>query len=118
MLEVFDENKYNFTDSILDVIKIDDQKLDDYLIVLDYFLGKDGGMPITLRLKNVKKLSVSINKEFETYLISLLTLAHISKKEKGKFVELEIFSAMTFSSEHQNDEPLIYCLCEEVYIEK
>ncbi len=117
MIERFDENKYNFADSILDKVELDNQSISDYLIGVDYFLGKKGGNPLTLRLKNVKKLVLSINKEVETELISLHTLAHISKEKKGELFELKVFSAMSFFPDHRNDEPLIYCLCEEVYVE-
>jgi len=120
MLEIFDENKYDFMDSTLNEIKLCDKNLNDYLLVIDYFLGMSEDRsgpkysPLTLRLKNVGKLNLTINKEAETYLSSLLTLAHISKKRKENKVEVIIESAM-FLPEHKT---LIYCLCDEVYIEK
>lgn len=118
MLEVFEDENYGFTDSLLDGIKLDDQNINDYLINVNYFFGKKGNVPLILRLKNVKQLFFSVEKEMETYLLSIHTLAHISKKKRNNLVELEIFSAMSFFTEQENDKPLIYCLCEEVYVEK
>ena len=118
MLEIFNENDYGFTDSILCEIKLDDNNIRDYLVIVDYYLGRNENSLLTFRLKNVMELSLNLNKSKETELISILTLAHISKTKKGELVELKILSAMTFSPEHQNNEPLIRCLCEEVYIEK
>lgn len=117
MLEIFNENEYGFTDSVLCGIKLDCNNIHDYLITIDYYVGKDKSHMLTLRLKNVKIFNSNLSKREETELISILTLAHISKTKKGQLVEFVAESAMTFFSEHKNDEPLIYCLCEEVYVE-
>ena len=116
-MKIFEENDYNFTDSILDAIKLDDKNINDYLVEIDYYCGKQGSIPLRLKLKNVKALTLSLRKEIEMQLISLHTLAYISKKKKDGLIELEIFSAMNYFSNHKGDAPLLYCLCEEVYVE-
>lgn len=118
MLEIFNEENYNFTDSIINEIKLD-QNTFDFLIVVDYFLGKNKSRLITLRLKNVKSFCFYMNDtETKNDLFTPYTLANIAKKKKGKLVELIVESSLAFFSEHQNDKPLIYCLCDEIYIEK
>ncbi len=42
-------------------------------------------------------------------------IKRIKKMKKGEYMELVIEPCL---SENENDEPLIYCLCEEVYIER
>lgn len=118
MKEIFDDHNYGFTDSVLCEIKLDYDNIRDYLIVIDHYIGKDESCMLTLRLKNVKIFNSNFSKREETDLISILTLAHISKTKKDELVEFIVESAMTFFPEHENDEPLIHCLCEEVYIEK
>ena len=117
MKQIFNENDYNFTDSIITEMKLDVQSICDYLMVIDYFLGKKGSISLTFRLKNVQKLNLSLNKGEKLQLISLLTLAHISKRKRGEFVELVVESALSFLPRHKKNRPLIYCLCEEVYVE-
>ncbi len=50
-------------------------------------------------------------------MVSPYTLKDIIKTKKGEYMELVIEPSIKFFPEHENDDPLIYCLCEDVYIE-
>lgn len=117
MRKLFEEDKYNFMDSIIDKIELSDN-LKDYLITIDYYQGKQDSKILVLRLRNATCFvyhNENIKKRGEV--VNSLTIAHISKKITDNGVEITIESALSCLPEHENDPLLIRCLCENAYIE-
>lgn len=114
-MKVFAVEEYDFTDSILCDIKRDENSA-DYLITIDLYLGKDKNKILPLRLKNVKRFNVKANVN-EGDIYSAYTLSHIEKRRVDGGVELICYSSLAFLPELENDT-LLYCLCDEVYIEE
>ncbi|MDE5593184.1 MAG: hypothetical protein K2I75_04550 [Clostridiales bacterium] len=114
-MKIFANDEYNFVDSILCGIKRDGDSA-DYLITVDLYLGKDKNKILPLKLKNVKRLNVNANVN-DGDVCSAYTLSHIEKRYVAGGVELFCYSLLAFLPEHENDT-LLYCLCDEVYVEK
>lgn len=117
MSVVFDEKEYNFTDSIICEIK-SDTNLCDVLILIDYYQGKYESKILTIRLKNVKKFIFQRNTiELGNDVFTPITISHISQKTQNNNVELIIESILSYLPGHENDDPIIDCICENVFIE-
>ena len=114
-MKVFGVDEYNFTDSILCDIKRSGDSA-DYLITVDLYLGKDKNKILPLRLKNVKRFNVNANVN-EGDVWSAYTLSHIEKRYVVGGAELICYSSLEFLHEHEN-YTLLYCLCDEVYVEE
>ncbi len=115
MKEMFDENNYNFLDSMITKIEWDDN-LQDLLIKIDCFQGENTSKILTIRLKNVKQL-IFHNSASSNNIITAFTVAHISKKMIHGNIQLVIESVLSYLPEHENDEPLLICTCEDIMIE-
>ena len=115
VMKIFANGEYDFTDSILCDIKRDGDST-DYLVTVDLYLGKDKNKILPLRLKNVKRLNVNANVN-EGDVWSAYTLSHIEKRYVDGGVALFCYSSLAFLPEHENDT-LLYCLCDEVYVEE
>ena len=119
MLTYFDERKYNFIDSIIEKICIDDN-LTDFLIKINYYQGKLPSKNVVLRLKNVKSFYYNTSaKNALTDIRVILTIANISLiKSSADLQKLIIDSAYTFMPNHEDDMPLISCICEGVFMDE
>ncbi|MDE6356460.1 MAG: hypothetical protein K2L67_04365 [Clostridia bacterium] len=112
---VFDEKKFNFTDSLINKVELD-SNLCDYLIVIDYYQGKYESKTLTVRLKNVKKFV--FHKEYiEKDNFTPLTIAHIAKRTIKNDTQIVIESVLSYLPGHEDDKPLIDCICENAFIE-
>ena len=118
MSVVFNENNYNFTDSI--IIKIEmDTNLCDFLVTVDYFQGKNESKKLTIRLKNVQKFIYHReNIEMVNDKFTPITISNISKKITKNYVQINIESILSYLPGHEDDEPLIICNCENIFIEE
>lgn len=114
-MHVFKTDEYDFTDSILCEIKRGGDSA-DYLVAVDLYLGKNKNKILPLRLKNVKRFNVTANVN-EGDVWSAYTLSHIEKRYVDGGVKLFCYSSLAFLPEHENDT-LLYCLCDEVYVEE
>ena len=115
IMKVFAGDEYDFTDSILCDIKRDGNSA-DYLITVDLYLGKNNNKILPLRLNNVKRFNVNANLN-EGDVLSAYTVSHIEKRYVDGGAELFCYSSLAFLPEHENDT-LLYCLCDEVYVEE
>ncbi len=115
-MKVFNDKEYNFIDSIIEFIKLDD-KMYDFLIGINYF-GPQKDELIILRVKNVEKFVIhntwhyDLNDKYTPY-----TIANIIKSKDSNSNLTKLIIENFLSEKENDDEPLIYCLCEEVYIE-
>ncbi|MDE7107845.1 MAG: hypothetical protein K2O39_05920 [Clostridiales bacterium] len=114
-MRVFSGEEYDFIDSILCDIKRDKDSA-DYLITIDLYLGKDKNKILPLRLKNVKRFNVNANVNGGD-VWSAYTLSHIEKRYVAGGAELICYSPFAFLPDHENDT-LLYCLCDEIYVEE
>ncbi len=118
MFVVFNEEDYNFMDSIISKIEFD-KNLRDFLITVDYYQGKKKSKNLIIRLKNVKDFVFhKKNIEKDNDIFTPITISHISKKVIKNYVQINIESILSFLPNHENDEPLIICNCENVFIEE
>lgn len=116
-MTTLNETEYDFTDSIIIDIKRDVSNL-DYILSIDCYVGKDSESILNLRLKNAKKIEINANILDKNDAYSPYTLCKITKRKKGEYMEFVCESAFSMLPEFVNDAPLLYCLCDEVYIEK
>ena len=114
---MFDCTKYNFIDSIITKIELDVAS-GDLLIIIDYFKGKNNSDIITLRLKNIRQFTFNkvgcglVEDKWTPFTIADITKSSISNKTR-----LTVSSTMSFLPGHENDAPILDCVCEEVNIE-
>lgn len=116
-MNILKDNEYDFTDSLIIDINKDDSSL-DYLLSIDCYMGKASDSILTLRLKNVKKLEVNADIPDKNDNYAPYTLSKITKRKVVESAELICESAFSMLPEFANDLPLLYCLCDEVFIEK
>lgn len=112
---IFNEEDYDFTDSLISGIKWDGATL-DYTLSIDYYLGKDKNSVVTLSLKNVKELKISANLIDKKDIYTPYTLSRITKRKTGSYTELICESSLSMLPENENEPPLLYCLCDEVTV--
>ena len=116
-MTILNETEYDFTDSLIVDVKRDVSTL-DYILSIDCYVGKDSDSILSLRLKNVKKIEINTNCFDKKDAYSPYTLSKITKRKKGEYVEFVCESALSMLPKFVNDEPLLYCLCDEIYIEQ
>ena len=125
-MKIFNDEKYNFLDSMIEYIRLDDNMY-DMLIGISYYAGPKKSIlrnkkpklkfvDMVLRLKNFVKFDIynawhcDLNDRFTPF-----TLAHIIKSKDS---ESNLTKIVFVNFLPENDEiPLISCLCEEAYID-
>lgn len=116
-MKLFDPNDYNFTDSIITKIEYDVDS-DFLLILIDYFQGRDDSIKLTLKLAGIKEFTLSkysiglINDKWTPF-----SIANISKMVLGEYVQIVIYSIISFLPEYENDKPILNCICDKVFVE-
>ncbi|MCH5160579.1 MAG: hypothetical protein J1G04_00960 [Clostridiales bacterium] len=115
-MNIFKEKEYDFTDSIVSEFEWDSNTL-DYILTIDCYVGKASSLILTLRLKNVKKIQINANILDNNDHYAPYTLSKIIKRKHENHVEMVCESAFSFLPEFEKDLPLLYCLCDEIYIE-
>lgn len=116
-MNLFDPNNYNFTDSIITRVEFD-ADTNDLLILIDYFQGKDDSIKLTLKLEGIKEFTFSKNSiELTNDKWTSFSIANISKVVLGEYIQIIIYPIISFMPEHDNDTPILNCICEKVFVE-
>lgn len=116
-MKLFDPDKYNFTDSIITKIEYDADS-DELLVLIDCFQGKDDSIELRLKLKGIKELTIhknSIGVTDDKW--SALSVSNISKTVAGENIHIVIEPIISFIPGHENDAPILNCVCEKAFAE-
>lgn len=116
MIKILNEGTYDFVDSFLFKIQLDEEMF-DFNIWVDYFMGNNRATDIVIKLEDVKKLNYSLDYDgtrddkWGPY-----TLGYVTVKKIDDLFEIEIESSVAIDSSI-TVLPIIKCLCKRISVE-